>query len=66
MIGYAVTGLWTPIVNHFYVWSLPGVVVATLLGRVLNRRIAAGRFLIYIHAGLIGIAAILLLQGIRK
>jgi hypothetical protein len=66
MIGYAVTGLWTPVVNHFYVWSLPGVVVATLLGRILNRRIAAGRFLIYIHAGLIGIAAILLLQGIRK
>jgi hypothetical protein len=62
MAGYAIAGLWTPAVNRFYLWSLPGVVMATFLGRVLNRRIAAGRFLIYVHAGLIGIAAILLLQ----
>ena len=65
MIGYAVTGLWTPVVNRFYLWSLPGVVAATFLGRILNRRLAAGRFLVYVHAGLIGIAAILLLQVLK-
>src|SRR5580698_5043136 len=28
MAGYAVAGLWTPTVNHFYFVSLPGVVIA--------------------------------------
>lgn len=62
MAGYAIAGLWTSAVNHLYLWSLPGIIGATFLGRMLNRRIAAGRFLIYVHAGLIGIAAILLWQ----
>ena len=64
MVGYWVAGLWTPAVNHYYLCALPGVVLATLLGRVANRMISAGRFLRYVHIGLIAIGAILLAQVI--
>ena len=64
MVGYWVTGLWTPAVNHYYLYALPGVVLATLLGRIANRRISAGKFLRYVHFGLIAIGAVLLAQVI--
>lgn len=63
MAGYSLAGLWTPAVNHFYMVSLPGVVIATLLGRSLNRRIATNRFIAYVYGGLIAIGAVLLLQA---
>jgi uncharacterized membrane protein YfcA len=66
MCGYWVAGLWTPAVSRFYFWSLPGVVLATFLGRVVNHRMSAGQFLFYVHAGLIVIGAILLLQAINS
>lgn len=65
MVGYWCSGLWTAAVNRYYVVCLPVVVGATLLGRVLNRRMHGPRFLIYIHVGLIVIGSILLAQGIR-
>jgi len=64
MAGYFLTGLWTPAVNHFYIISLPGVVVATFLGRSLNRRMATRQFIAYVYAGLIAIGVVLLLQAI--
>jgi uncharacterized membrane protein YfcA len=65
MGGYWVTGLWTPAVSRFYLWSLPGVVIAIFLGRMINRRISTHQFLLYIHIGLIVIGAILLLQALQ-
>jgi uncharacterized membrane protein YfcA len=62
--GYWIAGLVTPSVNRFYLLSLPCVIVATFLGRAINRRIGAHRFLIYVHAGLIAVGAILLLQAL--
>src|SRR5262249_20706894 len=62
--GYWLAGLWTPAVSRFYLLSLPLIVVATLLGRVINARIAAHRFLLYVHGGLIAIGAILLSQAV--
>ena len=35
MLGYWIAGLWTPAVSHFYILSLPTVIAATFLGRVM-------------------------------
>jgi hypothetical protein len=64
MAGYMFTGLWTPAVNRLYLFSSPGVVLAIFLGRMINRRLNARQFLLYIHAGLIAIGGILLLQAL--
>lgn len=63
MLGYWIAGLWTPAVSHFYILSLPTVIAATFLGRVINRRIEARRFLLYVHCGLIVIGVVLLMQA---
>jgi uncharacterized membrane protein YfcA len=64
MGGYYLAGLWTPAVNHSYVVSLPGVLIATFLGRILNRRITAPRFSSYVYVGLTIIGFVLLVQAI--
>jgi uncharacterized protein len=63
MCGYALTGLWTSQVNHFYIGSLPLVVAATFLGRKINHRLDPERFQIVVHLGLIAIGCILLAQA---
>jgi uncharacterized membrane protein YfcA len=65
MVGYSMAGLWTPAVNRLYLFSLPGVLVAIVLGRIINRRIHASRFLYYVYAGLIATGVVLLLQAFR-
>jgi uncharacterized membrane protein YfcA len=64
--GYQMAGLWTPAVNRYYLWSLPFVVAATFLGRVINRRVAVHQFLLYVHWGLILVGTGLLLQAIAR
>lgn len=64
MWGYYLAGLWTASVNRFYLMSLPAVVLAIVLGRILNRRIEPARFLVYVHAFLIVVAGTLLIQAI--
>lgn len=65
MGGYWIAGLWTPAVTRHYLVSLPAVIVAILIGRMLNRRMDGGRFLLYIHTGLIVIGMVLLMQALR-
>ena len=65
MAGYAMAGLWTPAVNHFYFFSLPGVLLASFLGRILNRRMQASRFISFVYIGLTAIGVVLLLQAIQ-
>jgi hypothetical protein len=55
--------MWTPVVNRFYLLSLPGVLLAILLGRLVNRRMNPRQFVLYVHSGLIVIGAILLIQA---
>jgi uncharacterized membrane protein YfcA len=62
MGGYWLAGLWTPTVNHFYLASLPGVVLAVIAGRTINARLQPHRFNSYIYVGLTVIGAVLLLQ----
>jgi uncharacterized membrane protein YfcA len=63
MAGYGIAGLWTPAVNRFYLLSLPGVLAGIFLGRVINRRMNARQFVLYVHAGLIAIGLVLLVQA---
>jgi uncharacterized membrane protein YfcA len=64
MAGYWAAGLWTPAVNRLYLASLPGVLLAIFLGRILNRRMNARQFVLYVHAGLIVIGLVLLAQAL--
>lgn len=64
LFGYQLSGLWTPEVNRLYLLSLPFVIVATLLGRALNRRIPVPRFLLFVHGGLMLVGTALILQAI--
>jgi uncharacterized membrane protein YfcA len=63
MCGFWIAGIWTPTVNRFYLLSLAPVIVATFLGRVINRNINARQFIIYVHLVLIGIGIILMMQA---
>jgi hypothetical protein len=64
MIGYWAAGLWTATVSRYYLLSLPTALLAIALGRVINRRFEARRFLVYVHAGLLATGAGLVLQAI--
>lgn len=58
MIGYGYQGLLTAEVGHYYLISLPAVIPAIFLGRLLNHKLAKRAFLRYIFWGLalVGIA----------
>jgi uncharacterized protein len=66
MGGYWLAGLWTPAVNHCYLASLPGVVLAVVVGRAINTAIQPQRFTSYVYAGLTVIAAVLLVQSLAS
>ncbi len=66
MWGYRIAGLWTPAVNRYYLLSLPLIVIATLLGRAINHRMDARRFLRWVHGGLIGTGGLLLIQAVIR
>jgi uncharacterized membrane protein YfcA len=63
--GYGVAGLLTSTVRHYYLLSLPAVLVASIMGRHINRRLRGPRFLAVVHAGLVLIGATLLMQALR-
>ena len=65
MGGYWLAGLWVPPMTRYYLWSLPLMLGAILLGRALNRRLAAETFLKCAYVGLIGIGALLLAQALH-
>lgn len=64
MTGYWISGLWTTTVNHLYLLSLPGVALGIFLGRLINRRLDARQFVVYVHVMLIGIGVVLLAQAL--
>jgi uncharacterized protein len=66
LCGYWLLGFCTPEVSRFYLLSLPFVIAATLFGRVINRRIGAQRFVLYVHGGLIAIGVVLLSQALIR
>ena len=65
LIGYKLTGLWTPSVTHLYLISLPAILPAIFLGRALNRRLQPEVFLRYVYVGLALIACLLFVQAMH-
>ena len=63
LCGYWLKGLWTPAVTRYFLLSLPITLVATWIGRVLNRRLAGGRFFRYLYVGLIAVGLVLIGQS---
>ncbi len=66
LLGYALTGFWTPLVTHYYLLSLLPALAAILLGGWLNRRLKGDRFVLVVHAGLLVVGITLLIQAIWK
>jgi len=66
VIGYWLTGLWTPAVTHFYWIALVAAAPAIFLGRALNHRLRGDAFLTYVHAGVVSVGIVLLVQAVRR
>jgi hypothetical protein len=64
MFGYWMAGLWVPAVTHYYLLSLPVMVPAVFLGRIVNHRLHPQAFMKYVYVGLGCIGVLLLLQAI--
>jgi uncharacterized membrane protein YfcA len=64
LIGYATLGLWGGMLTRYFLWSLPGVAVAILLGRAINHRLKGDGFLRFVYAGLMVVGVILFGQAI--
>lgn len=63
MFGYWLVGLWTPAATHYYLVSLPAVLLAILLGRAVNQRMDGHSFLTLVHLGLLATAGVLPFQS---
>jgi uncharacterized membrane protein YfcA len=66
LCGFWAAGLWVPEVTRYYLVSLVPAVVAVVIGRAVNRRMAAEAFVRYVHLGLIAIGVLLLVQSVRS
>jgi len=64
LIGHWVSGLWTSTVIQLYVYSIPIIALAIVVGYRLNRSVSATKFDRYIHMLLIAIAIVLLVDSI--
>jgi uncharacterized protein len=65
MIGFWMAGLWVPAITRDYLLSLPVMIPAVFLGRVVNRRLHGDVFLRLIYAGLACIGVLLLAEAVR-
>ena len=64
MIGYGAAGLWTPAVSRYYALSLPAVLVAIAIGRMVNSRLDPRRFIIAVHVTLLASGAALFVLAV--
>lgn len=65
MAGYWLSGLWTAEVTHYYIVSLPGVVIAMLLGRLIISRMNTRLFMRWVNVALVVVAVMLLAESVR-
>jgi uncharacterized membrane protein YfcA len=66
IIGHGFAGLWTGEVVQLLLYVIPIVMVATIIGNILNKKIPAEKFEKLIYYFLIGIGVILLIQAVVK
>jgi uncharacterized membrane protein YfcA len=64
MIGYWFSGLLVPSVWHYYLWSLPVLLPAIFIGRMINHRLQGDNFFKYVYFVLLGIGLFLLIKSI--
>jgi len=64
LIGYIFLGLVGRDVTRYFLFSLPAVAIAILLGRAINHRLQGGGFFRVVYVGLIIIGTILILQAL--
>ncbi len=64
LAGYSALGVWTATVTRYFLWSLPAVVIAILIGRAINRRMKGNGFFRFVYAGLVAIGAVLTVQSV--
>lgn len=64
MTGYWFKGLWVPAVTHYYLISLPAMLPAIWLGRVVNHSLGGESFLKYVYCGLVALGFVLLIQAL--
>lgn len=65
LIGYAVLGVWTAAVTRYFLVSLPAVLIATLVGRAINRRIKDRGFFRVVCVGLLAVGGMLVAEAAR-
>jgi len=66
MAGYWFAKLWVSEFTHYFPISLPVVLPAVFLSRVLNHRLRGDTFLKYVHVGLVGVGVLLAIQALCK
>jgi uncharacterized protein len=64
LFGYAALGLWKAAITRYFLFSLPAVLVAVLLGRAINHRMQGHGFFRFVYAGLIVVGSVLIYQAI--
>jgi uncharacterized membrane protein YfcA len=64
MIGYWLTGLLVTAVFHYYLLSLPVMIPAVFIGRLINNRLNGESFFKYVYFVLLGIGLFLLVKSI--
>jgi uncharacterized membrane protein YfcA len=66
LIAYGLIGLWDRAIAEYFVWSLPGIAAATVLGRSINHRMESDRFFRVVYGGLALIGAALVVQATKR
>jgi uncharacterized protein len=64
LIGFTVAGIWSAAITRYFVISLPVILIATLLGRAVNRRMQGHGFFRLVYAGLIAIGGTLIVEAL--
>ncbi len=62
--GFWISGLWSSQVLHLYLFALPALIPALVLGTLINRRLRGDVFLRIVYLGLVIIGAVLVVQGL--
>jgi hypothetical protein len=63
VIGYWFNGLLHPATLRYYLWSLPALIPAILLGRIINSRMQDDKFFKYSYSVLLGLGLLLLINA---
>lgn len=64
LIGYAAMGFWNQSLMRYFLWSLPAIALAIVLGRAINQRMSGPSFFRFVYVGLIAVGVVLVAQAI--